>query len=180
MYLILAAEGSEGNSNVLLPPTYEIVIGTIAFFIVLFVLSKVALPNIRKTLEARTEAIEGGIAKAEKLQQEAASTLSQYRQQLTDAKTEAAKIRATAEADRTTLIGEARNEAQKVAQVVTQQANAQIEVEKTKAVNELRQDVSKLALDLASKIVGSSLQDDAKAKAVIDQFIKDLESVKGR
>jgi F-type H+-transporting ATPase subunit b len=78
------------------------------------------------------------------------------------------------------LINEARNEAQKAAQVVTQQANAQIEVEKTKAVNELRLDVSNLALGLAEKIVGASLSDDAKAKAVIDQFIKDLESVKGK
>ena len=54
--------------------------------------------------------------------------------------------------------------------------DAQIEAEKSKAVNELRLDVSKLAIDLASKIVGASLQDDARAKAVIDQFIKDLES----
>jgi len=180
MNWILAAEGAEGGSNVLLPPTYELVIGTIAFFTIFFLLSKFALPNIRKTLEARTEAIEGGIAKAEKLQQEAATTLSQYRQNLAEAKSEAAKIRSSAESERATLISEARNEAQKAAQVVTQQANAQIEVEKTKAVNELRLDVSNLALNLAEKIVGASLSDDAKAKAGIDQFIKDLESVKGK
>jgi F-type H+-transporting ATPase subunit b len=180
MNWILAAEGAEGGSNVLLPPTYELVIGTIAFLVIFFALSKFALPNIRKTLEQRTETIEGGIAKAEKMQQEASITLNQYRQNLADAKTEAAKIRSTAESERTQLISEARNEAQKAAQVVTQQANAQIEAEKTKAVNELRLDVSKLALDLAGKIVGASLQDDTRAKAVIDQFIKDLESAKGR
>ena len=66
MNWILAAEGTGGNSNVLLPPTYELVIGTIAFFTIFFLLSKFALPNIKKTLEARTESIEGGIAKAEK------------------------------------------------------------------------------------------------------------------
>jgi len=180
MNWILAAEGAEGGSNVLLPPTYELVIGTIAFLVIFFALSKFALPNIRKTLEQRTETIEGGIAKSEKMQQEASITLNQYRQNLADAKTEAAKIRSTAESERTQLISEARNEAQKAAQVVTQQANAQIEAEKTKAVNELRLDVSKLALDLAAKIVGASLQDDTRAKAVIDQFIKDLESAKGR
>ena len=180
MNWILAAEGAEGGSNVLLPPTYELVIGTIAFLVIFFALSKFALPNIRKTLEQRTETIEGGIAKAEKMQQEASITLNQYRQNLADAKTEAAKIRSTAESERTQLISEARNEAQKAAQVVTQQANAQIEAEKTKAVNESRLDVSKLALDLAGKIVGASLQDDTRAKAVIDQFIKDLESAKGR
>jgi F-type H+-transporting ATPase subunit b len=177
---ILAAGGAESGSNVLLPPTYELIIGSIAFFIVLFALSKFALPNIKKTLEARTEAIEGGIAKAEKLQQDASTMLAQYRQQLADARSEAAKIRSSAETERTNLISEARNEAQVVAQGVTQQANAQIAAEKSKAVNELRLDVSKLALDLASKIVGASLQDDQRAKAVIDQFIKDLESAGGK
>jgi F-type H+-transporting ATPase subunit b len=177
---ILAAGGAESGSNVLLPPTYELIIGSISFFIVLFALSKFALPNIKKALEARTEAIEGGISKAEKLQQDASTTLAQYRQQLADARSEAAKIRSTAETERTNLISEARNEAQVVAQGVTQQANAQIAAEKSKAVNELRLDVSKLALDLASKIVGASLQDDQRAKAVIDQFIKDLESAGGK
>ena len=180
MNWILAAEGTGGNSNVLLPPTYELVIGTIAFFTIFFLLSKFALPNIKKTLEARTESIEGGIAKAEKMQQEASITLAQYRQQLADARSEAAKIRSTAESERTNLINEARTEAQVVAQGVTQQANAQIAAEKSKAVNELRLDVSNLALDLASKIVGASLQDDQRAKAVIDQFIKDLESAGGK
>jgi F-type H+-transporting ATPase subunit b len=180
MNWILAAEGTGGNSNVLLPPTYELVIGTIAFFTIFFLLSKFALPNIKKTLEARTESIEGGIAKAEKMQQEASVTLAQYRQQLADARSEAAKIRSAAESERTNLISEARTEAQVVAQGVTQQANAQIAAEKSKAVNELRLDVSNLALDLASKIVGASLQDDQRAKAVIDQFIKDLESAGGK
>jgi F-type H+-transporting ATPase subunit b len=180
MNWILAAEGAGGNSNVLLPPTYELVIGTIAFFTIFFLLSKFALPNIKKTLEARTESIEGGIAKAEKMQQEASITLAQYRQQLADARSEAAKIRSAAESERTNLISEARTEAQVVAQGVTQQANAQIAAEKSKAVNELRLDVSNLALDLASKIVGASLQDDQRAKAVIDQFIKDLESAGGK
>lgn len=180
MNWILAAEGTGGNSNVLLPPTYELVIGTIAFFTIFFLLSKFALPNIKKTLEARTESIEGGIAKAEKMQQEASITLAQYRQQLADARSEAAKIRSAAESERTNLISEARTEAQVVAQGVTQQANAQIAAEKSKAVNELRLDVSNLALDLASKIVGASLQDDQRAKAVIDQFIKDLESAGGK
>jgi F-type H+-transporting ATPase subunit b len=180
MNWILAAEGAGGNSNVLLPPTYELIIGTIAFFTIFFLLSKFALPNIKKTLEARTESIEGGIAKAEKMQQEASITLAQYRQQLADARSEAAKIRSTAESERTNLISEARTEAQVVAQGVTQQANAQIAAEKSKAVNELRLDVSNLALDLASKIVGASLQDDQRAKAVIDQFIKDLESAGGK
>ena len=176
-YIELAAAGAP---NPLMPATAEIIAGSIAFLLLFLVMRSKVVPMFEKAYAERTAAIEGGIAKAEKLQQEAATTLSQYRQNLAEAKSEAAKIRSTAESERATLISEARNEAQKAAQVVTQQANAQIEVEKTKAVNELRLDVSNLALGLAEKIVGASLSDDAKAKAVIDQFIKDLESVKGK
>ena len=50
MNWILAAEGAESGSNVLLPPTYELIIGSIALFIVLIAHSKFALPNNKKTL----------------------------------------------------------------------------------------------------------------------------------
>ena len=45
MNWILAAEGAESGSNVLLPPTYELIIGSIAFFVIFFALSKFALPK---------------------------------------------------------------------------------------------------------------------------------------
>jgi F-type H+-transporting ATPase subunit b len=51
----------------------------------------------------------------------------------------------------------------------------QIEAEKAQAVTTLQKDVGSLALELASKVVGESLKDDSRARAVIDQYITDLE-----
>ena len=76
-------------SNPLVPAWPELIIGTISFLFVFAVLCKVLLPRIQKTLADRTNAIEGGLQRAEKAQEEAQQVLQQYRQQLADGHGEA-------------------------------------------------------------------------------------------
>ncbi len=102
--------------------------------------------------------------------------LEQYRAQLADARTEAANIRAEAQAEKTGMIEAARGEAAAAAATVTERAQAQIEAERSQAMTTLRRDVSELALTLAGKVVGESLTDDARARASVDRFIADLEN----
>ncbi len=172
MFYIIAAET---EANILRVPLDELIIGTIAFGIVFFALAKFAFPAISKTLEDRADAIEGGLARAENSQAEAAAMLEQYRAQLADARTEAATIRAEAQAEKTVMIEAARGEAATAAATVTERAQAQIEAERSQAMATLRRDVSELALTLAGKVVGESLTDDARARASVDRFIADLE-----
>ncbi len=172
MFYIIAAEA---EANILRVPLDELIIGTIAFGIVFFALAKFAFPAISKTLEDRADAIEGGLARAENSQAEAAAMLEQYRAQLADARTEAATIRAEAQAEKTVMIEAARGEAATAAATVTERAQAQIEAERSQAMATLRRDVSELALTLAGKVVGESLTDDARARASVDRFIADLE-----
>ena len=164
-----------GETNILRLPIYELVIGTLAFGIVFFALAKFAFPAISKTLDERADAIEGGLARAENSQAEAAAMLEQYRAQLADARGEAATIRAEAQAEKAAMIESARGEAATAAASVTERAQAQIEAERSQAMASLRRDVSELALTLASKVVGESLTDDARARASVDRFIADLE-----
>ncbi len=173
MFHIIAAEA---EVNILRVPLDELIIGTIAFGIVFFALAKFAFPAISKTLEDRADAIEGGLARAENSQAEAAAMLEQYRAQLADARTEAANIRAEAQAEKTGMIEAARGEAAAAAATVTERAQAQIEAERSQAMTTLRRDVSELALTLAGKVVGESLTDDARARASVDRFIADLEN----
>ena len=164
-----------GETNILRLPIYELVIGTLAFGIVFFALAKFAFPAISKTLDERADAIEGGLARAENSQAEAAAMLEQYRAQLADARGEAANIRAEAQAEKTAMIESARGEAATAAASVTERAQAQIEAERSQAMASLRRDVSELALTLAGKVVGESLTDEARARASVDRFIADLE-----
>ena len=172
MFNIIAAES---EVNILRLPLDELIIGTLAFGIVFFALAKFAFPAISKTLEARADAIEGGLARAENSQAEAAAMLEEYRAQLADARGEAANIRAEAQAEKTVMIETARGEAAAAAATVTERAQAQIEAERSQAMASLRRDVSELALTLAGKVVGESLTDDARARASVDRFIADLE-----
>lgn len=168
-------EGGEEMPSVLAVPIDELIIGIIAFLIVFGGLAKFALPNIKRTLAERADAIEGGIERAAKAEAEANVLAEQYRQQLAAAREEAAAIRTQAQADRSSMIEEARAEARAAAQAVTSQAEAQIAAERSQATAALTHQIGELAVTLASKVVGQSLTDDARVRATVDDFISDLE-----
>ena len=176
MTSIFYASSEQQDVNILRVPLDELIIGTVAFLIVFFLLAKFAFPRINKTLEERADAIEGGIRRAAESQEEAAQLLESYKAQLAEARNEAAAIRATAQAEKATIIEQAKSEASAAAAAVTERASASIEAERAQAVASLRRDVGDLALTLASKVVGEALQDDAKARATVDRFIADLEA----
>lgn len=174
MIHILASEAEQ--QNILRVPLDELIIGTVAFGLVFFALAKFAFPAINKALEDRANAIEGGLKRAEDSQAEAAALLDQYRAQLADARTEAANIRSQAQAEKSAIIEAAKSEATAAAAAVTERAQAQMEAERAQAMTTLRRDVSDLALNLAGKVVGETLSDDARAKATVDRFISELEA----
>jgi F-type H+-transporting ATPase subunit b len=163
------------ENNVLVPPVDELVVGGLAFLIVLVVLAKVLLPRISKTLAERTDLIEGGLKRAEEAQAEAQATLEQYRAQLADARHEAARLREEAREQGAQIIAEMRQQAQAEAKRIADAAHAQIEAERSQAVASLRTEVGALATDLAERIVGEALEDEARQRRVVDRFLAELE-----
>ena len=171
--LLLAAEGEA--SNPLLPAIYDIVWSIIPFALVLLLFWRVVLPRLQKTLDERSEAIEGGIAQAETAQAEAKEALEKYNALLADARAEAASIRDQARAEGTQILQEMKTNAQAEADRIAQNAQAQIEAERHQAVLSLRKEVGNLALDLASAVVQERLSEDAKAASVVDKLLADLD-----
>jgi F-type H+-transporting ATPase subunit b len=171
----MVTAASSGSQNPLVPSLTELIIGAVSFFIVFGLLGKVLLPRIQKALRERTDQIEGGLERAEEAQAEAARVLEQYRQQLAEARHEAARLREDAREQGAQIIAEMRTEAQAEARRLAEAANAQIEAERMQALTSLRAEVGALATDLASRIVGESLQDEARQSRVVDRFLDDLE-----
>ncbi|MGA4955925.1 F0F1 ATP synthase subunit B [Streptomyces lavendulocolor] len=171
--LFLAA--AEEPQNPLLPHLDELVIGLIAFAIVFGFLAKKLLPNINKVLEQRREAIEGGIEEAEAAKIEAQSVLEQYKAQLAEARHEAARLRQEAQEQGTAIIQEMKAEGQRQREEIIAAGHAQIEADRKAAATALRQDVGKLATDLAGKLVGESLEDVARQSRTIARFLDELE-----
>jgi F-type H+-transporting ATPase subunit b len=170
--MVLAAAEAE---NPLVPPVPELIVGLIAFAIVFGFLAKKLLPNINKVLEERREAIEGGIEKAEAAQTEAQSVLEQYKAQLAEALPEAARRRQEAQEQGAVLTPEMRAEGQRQREEIIAAGHAQVEADRKAASAALRQDIGRLATDLAGKLVGESLEDHARQSRVIDRFLDGLE-----
>src|SRR6516165_1751955 len=171
----LAAETA--STNPLLPSWPEFIIGTILFALVFGALAKFLLPRAQQTLAERTEMIEGGLARSEEAQAEANQLLEQYRQQLAEARHEAARLREEAREQGVQIIAEMREQAQAEARRVTEAAQAQIEAERQQALTSLRAEVGALSTELASRIVGESLADEARQSRMVDRFLDELEQV---
>ena len=171
MQFKFAGEGA----NPLIPHTAELIVGTIAFTILFLVLRKAVVPMFEKAYAERTEAIQGGIEKAEKAQAQAQAALEQYNQQLASARDEAARLREEARAQAANIADEIRAKAQEEASRIVATAHASIEAERQQAVTSLRNEVGTLAVELASKIVGEALDDQARQSRIVERFMADLE-----
>ena len=166
---------STASTNPLLPSWPEFIIGTILFVLVFGVLAKLLLPRIQKTLAERTDLIEGGLNRSEEAQAEANKLLDQYREQLAEARHEASRMRAEAQEQGAQIIAEMREQAQAEGRRITEAAQAQIDAERQQALISLRTEVGTLATELASRIVGESLTDEARQSRMVDRFLAELE-----
>lgn len=170
---LLAA--GEQNANPLLPDAAEMVVGIFSFLVVLFFLGKILVPRIQKTLAERTDAIEGGIKRAEEAQDEAQRVLEQYKEQLAEARHEASRLREEAREQGAEILAEMRDQAQAEAQRLIDQAHAQIDADRQAAFLRLRAEIGQLAVELAGRIVGESLEDEARRRGTVDRFLDELE-----
>lgn len=157
------------------PDPVELIIGVIAFLIVFGILSRVLFPRIARTLQERTEAIEGGIQRAEAAQKEAQDTLERYRAQLAEARHEAARLREQAQEEGAQIKAELREQAEAEYRRLIEAAHAQIEADREQAIAALRAEVGALAVELASRVVGESLTEEARQHRMVDRFLAELE-----
>ena len=169
---------AEEKINPLIPHTAELVVGAIAFTLLFLTLRKFVVPMFEKAFTERTNAIQGGIERAEKAQLDAQRALAQYTEQLSKAQSEAQVLREEARVQGAAIIEDLRAKAQEEAARITATAHASIEAERQQAITSLRTEVGAVAVELASKIVGESLDDAARASRVVERFLDDLEKSK--
>jgi len=171
--LNFAAEAEKVNP--LVPHTAELIVGAVAFILLFLVMRSKVVPMFEKAFTARTEAIQGGMERAEKAQLDAQRALTQYNDQLSKARDEAQTLREEARVQGASIVEELRVKAQEEAARITAAAHASIEAERQQAVTSLRNEVGALAVELASKIVGEALDDQARQSRIADRFLDDLE-----
>jgi F-type H+-transporting ATPase subunit b len=150
---------------------------TVAFFILLGALSKVAFPPIVGLLDERSQKIKDSIEAAESTREEAGRLLEDYKQQIAEARQEAQKIiedgRKLGEDMKTEIVGSAKKEADQL----LVKASADIEREKELALAEIQGRVADLTIEAASRVVGQELEKQGHEQ-LIEQYLSEVGSLR--
>jgi F-type H+-transporting ATPase subunit b len=160
-----------------LVPNGTFFVELIAFGIIVWILAKFVIPPINRAMTARQEAIKKEFADLEEAKAAAHKAEEEFKAQIADARHEAAKIREEAREQGAQIVGEARDQAQAEAARIVEHGHAQVRAERQQAVASLRAEVGTLAIDLAGRIVGESLDDDERSTRVVDRFLADVEAM---
>jgi F-type H+-transporting ATPase subunit b len=163
------------ESNFLVP-NGTFFVELLAFAIILYLLGKYVVPPINRAMTARQDAIRAQFADLDQAKADAKSAEDEFRAQIADARHEAARIREEAREQGAAIIAEMREQAQTEAARIVEHAHAQIDADRQQAVTSLRAEVGSLATDLAGRIVGEALEDQARQSRVVERFLADLEA----
>ncbi|WP_419840818.1 F0F1 ATP synthase subunit B [Candidatus Poriferisodalis sp.] len=169
---LLAATEGEASSNPIVPEWNEVIWGTAAFVILLIVMWKLALPPIRRAMEARTERIQSDLDAAASAKAEAEELRAAYDSRLAEAHAEAARIieeaKGAAEAVRQERLAAIEPEiAERRAQ-----ADADIEAARARAMAEVRADITSIAVGAAEQVVRASIDEAAHARLIEDYIAR--------
>jgi F-type H+-transporting ATPase subunit b len=173
MQLHVAAE----ELNPLVPHLSEIIVGTIAFVLLLWLLSRSVFPQFERVYAERTDRIEGGLKRAEEAQEQAIALKRQYEEQLAGLRAEAARIRDDARAEGNRIRAELREQAEQEAGRIRQRGEEQLAAQREQTVRSLRSEIGGLSVQLAERIVGTSFADDARRRETVDRFLADLDGL---
>jgi F-type H+-transporting ATPase subunit b len=161
--------------NPLLPAWNEVIWGMLSFFVLLGLMWKFAIPQVRSMMQAREDRIREDLEKAENARTSAEDEKTRYEAQLAEARGEAGKIieeaRQAAEQVRRDLIARAEVEANEI----RDRAQVDIAAQQQRALTELRTDVAQLSIDLAERIVERNLDRDTQQQ-LVDSFINQVGS----
>ena len=162
------------ESNFLVP-NGTFLVELAAFALLFFLLAKYVIPPINKAMTDRQDAIRTQFSDLEKARADANAAEAEFKAQIADARHEAARIREEAREQGAAIVAEMREQAQTEATRIVEHGKTQIEAERQQAITSLRAEVGTLATGLAGRIVGESLEDDARQSRVVERFLSELE-----
>ncbi len=139
----------------------------------LVIFKKFLLKPIKQVIADRKAKADSEIADAQKLRTEAEAMKAEYEQNLQNARTEANQIVAAAQKTATARSEEIVGEARTQAAALKQKAEADIAQERKKAVNEVKDEIGGMAMEIASKVVEREIK-EADHQDLIDEFIKNV------
>jgi F-type H+-transporting ATPase subunit b len=171
--LTVVAQAEANDPADLYPHWNELIVGAIAFAILFFFMWKWVLPRLNAILEERRERIRGELERAEQSRSAAERELAEYRSQLADAQEQSTRIIEEARRTAEQLRADLQSKAEQEAQSTVLRAQEEIRAERDRVFQELRAQIADMAVELAGRVVGASL-DRAAHERLIDAYIAEV------
>ena len=163
--------------NLMLPDSGLLFWMTIIFAIVFFVLAKFGFQIITGMVEKRNKRISDSL-EAARIAEEALAQLTQEQERIiSETRATQAKLMQEAAAERDKMIAQAQDKAREEAQKIMDDARVSIQQEKEAAVREVRQEVAKLSIVIAEKVVRKELSSDDAQKALVDKLLNEVKDL---
>jgi F-type H+-transporting ATPase subunit b len=156
-------------------PDLTLLVQIINFFILFGLLRWKLFRPLMKILEERQEKIKSDLDKADQAREEAMSLKKDYENKLKESFKEAQGIVNEATQKGEKVKSELMEKGKEEVMKMKQEGKNQINLEKEKAIGELRKDVSGLAVDIASRLIKKNI-DEASNRELINEFIGELKS----
>lgn len=148
----------------------------VAFAILFFILWKFAWPAIMKGVDERADLIDKGVEYAQNAKEQLDNAQLEVEKQMQQARHKQADIIAEANRMKSQIIEEAREEAKQEAQKEKDAARVAIEQSRREAEQNLRDEVSRVALDIATKVTRGQLSDNAAQRKLVNSYLDEIES----
>jgi F-type H+-transporting ATPase subunit b len=150
---------------------------TIIFAIVFFVLAKFGFPIITGMVEKRNKRIADSL-EAARIAEDAIAHLTEEQERIiSETRASQAKLLQEAAAERDKMIAQAQDKAREEAQKIMDDARVRIQEEKEAAVREVRQEVAKLSIAIAEKVIRKELSTDDAQKALVDKLLNEVKEL---
>ena len=143
-------------------------------FIQAYLIKRFLFKPINEVLKKRQEAADKDIQEAKKAKEAAEAVKTAYETSMSDARGEANRIIEDAKKDANLRAEELIKEAEQHASSIKAKAEEDIRLERKKALNEVKDEIGSIAMDIAGKVVEKEIHED-EHKALIDEFLQNVE-----
>ena len=148
---------------------------TLFFLVLLFILGKFAWPAILTAVKARNESIRHALDAAKKAKEEMTQLKADNEKILAEAKAERNALLKEAKQVKDQLIAEAKEKATEEANKLVKSAREAIRNEKAASLNEMKEQMATLSVDIAEQILRAKLGESKAQKELVDKLISEAD-----
>lgn len=142
-------------------------------FIQILLIKKFLFKPIRNIVAKRKELADAEIKDATKAKEEAEAVKAEYEQNMKEAKDKASEILTSAQKTANAQSEEIIKNAEEQAVQIKAKAEKDIALEKRKAVNEIKDEIGGMAMEIAGKVIEREISAEDHEK-LIDEFIENV------